>query len=39
MKKLNTVDCDFREITVHELESTENKEKVKSFVKRLFNKK
>ena len=37
-KKLNTVDGDFREITVYELESTKNKEKAKSFVKRLFNK-
>ena len=37
-KKLNTVDGDFREITVYKLESTENKEKAKSFVKRLFNK-
>lgn len=37
-KKLNTVDGDFREITVYKLESTENKEKAKPFVKRLFNK-
>ena len=37
-KKLNTVDGDFREITVYKLESTENKGKAKSFVKRLFNK-